>query len=653
MQPRGTLLRQSIRGGKFVGAILAAAHSVAAVPVKPWQTGMVMGITAASLSLRPSLMPRTDTSQTAITAGSYGLGFAVGAGLNHTLNGISKASLGFGGREITEAAAAVRKTHIRLGFVGAGAAIGLLASRMDKFSGKSPHADALESAGRAVFVAGAGSIGAQVHGAIVNHFAHTPKSASRLSWIMAGAELAALVGFLEVRRQQHERVNWQTPSASTVFKAEAAVGAGYLLVKGEQSLAKNIITRLVGAPKWRVHGVIAGLAGAVGVGALWWKYHNQPPAPPAPELSSPLPTVSGADVAAGAGDRHEDSLDGPGIEFLQGAVPKAEIARVMGAAVADPIRVAVGLKSAPKPEQRAELAFNRLKELGGFDRAYLAVEIPSGSGDINDQVSAPAEYFAKGDIASVLLPYSDRASVLSLDRVDDGAATTRRFLELVKEERDRRAAAGQPNPQVVMYGLSLGAWAGQESHKHEGVAGFDPLVDRALWIGSPGPSSWRQEVLFSDKPKYQQGRERVFEFSDLSELEQLTPEQRSQYDFYLHSHATDPVVHVDSTMFYRRPLWLEGEHRGTAKTPEYYGFVPGVSFLQELGDSIAAAASEHDPKFQSDAHNYTTAMPADIRHAWFPNEFSDDDQAKVEAALRQHQGRQRAWRDTGEAPYGS
>jgi hypothetical protein len=124
-----------------------------------------------------------------------------------------------------------------------------------------------------------------------------------------------------------------------------------------------------------------------------------------------------------------------------------------------------------------------LEDAGGFDRSYLSIALPTGSGWVDpDQVEA-MEDWADGDIASVSVRYSaaPSAAVLLLQRglAEDSAEA------LIREVADRVAAyPADDRPQIIVHGQSLGATVGTD------ILAADPALEDAvsvaLWQGLPG-----------------------------------------------------------------------------------------------------------------------------------------------------------------------
>jgi len=77
-----------------------------------------------------------------------------------------------------------------------------------------------------------------------------------------------------------------------------------------------------------------------------------------------------------------------------------------GGCCQEPIRVYVGLDSAPSPEERAQLAVRELDRTGPFDRKVLVVFTAAGTGYINPDASNSIEYLYSGDTALVTMQCS-------------------------------------------------------------------------------------------------------------------------------------------------------------------------------------------------------------------------------------------------------
>ena len=165
-----------------------------------------------------------------------------------------------------------------------------------------------------------------------------------------------------------------------------------------------------------------------------------------------------------------------GSRFTGTAVPGDEI----GPGAVDPVRVFVGVRAAETVEERARLAVDELERLGAFGRARILVCSATLRGYVNPIPVAAEEHLSGGDVASVVVQYHDKRTLLMPAKVPIAARTHRALLE----ELRRRVPPG--GAEVCVYGESLGAWASQNVFRGGGVRALDEArVARALWIGTP------------------------------------------------------------------------------------------------------------------------------------------------------------------------
>jgi hypothetical protein len=121
-----------------------------------------------------------------------------------------------------------------------------------------------------------------------------------------------------------------------------------------------------------------------------------------------LATVSGSDGSL----LPLESIDREGRKFLGCATSPERIAEVMGEEdVKSPIRVFAGIGSAETPEERARLAVAELERLGGLERRRVVVYSPAGTGLVNPVPPETEEYMMRGDVASLVVQYSQKRSV--------------------------------------------------------------------------------------------------------------------------------------------------------------------------------------------------------------------------------------------------
>jgi uncharacterized membrane protein len=312
------------------------------------------------------------------------------------------------------------------------------------------------------------------------------------------------------------------------------------------------------------------------------------------------------------------------------AVRPDQIEQVMGEpAVAQPIRVFVGLESAPTEADRVAMALSELERTGAFDRELLMVISPTGTGYVNYVAVETAAYLTRGNIASVAMQYSLRPSPLSLDRVREGRRQYRMLIDAIHNALQERPP--DKRPRVVLFGESLGAWTSQDAFEHRGTQGLmDAGVDRAIWIGTPYMSKWRQEVLLDDRPDVD--RALVGRFNDFGELEALDPEARGKLRFVMITHDNDAVGHFGLDLLVRAPDWLGPAATRAATVPGAEQWRSPITFVQTLVD-MKNAANVVPGQFEAKGHDYRADLARFIREVYrLP--ATDTQLAAVEAALR-------------------
>ena len=63
------------------------------------------------------------------------------------------------------------------------------------------------------------------------------------------------------------------------------------------------------------------------------------------------------------------------------------------------MRAYVGLESAPSEQERVDLAMRELERTGAFDRSWLMVASPTGTGYVNYAAPSILEFLTRGDCA--------------------------------------------------------------------------------------------------------------------------------------------------------------------------------------------------------------------------------------------------------------
>ncbi|NEW46620.1 hypothetical protein GV792_19135 [Nocardia cyriacigeorgica] len=219
----------------------------------------------------------------------------------------------------------------------------------------------------------------------------------------------------------------------------------------------------------------------------------------------------------------------------------AEGRRFVSGAPQGPVRVYVGLASAPDLESRVALAVDELERSGGLRRSHVVIAVPTGSGWIDANAIRGLDQRFDGDVALVGLQYSYAPSWVTFAFGREAAVTSARALFTAVEQR---IATMEIKPRLHIYGQSLGALGGSAIFTDD--ADQDRRTCSVLWAGPPAGDVHRTGATVL-------------------------------------ANTSDPVVHWSPSLLWRAPD-LRGA-RADAPIPRW---LPVVSFVQTTADLLAA-----------------------------------------------------------------
>jgi len=299
-----------------------------------------------------------------------------------------------------------------------------------------------------------------------------------------------------------------------------------------------------------------------------------------------------------------DTLDLEGRRFVGNALSREILAVTDDGAdvrtVTDPIRVYVGLNSAPTEADRVELAMRELRRTNAFDRKVLMAVSPTGTGYVNYVACESLEFLTRGDCAIVAMQYSERPSPLSLDRVWQGRQHFRLLIDAISEEIAARPV--DRRPKLVVFGESLGAHTSQDAFLHQGTQGLvDAGVDHAIWIGTPFASGWKREVLGPDRPDTDPSLVGVFDH--FGQYAALAPTDRERVRYVMITHDNDAVAKFGLDLLVQAPEWLGPPEMRPASVPHGEVYRTPTTFVQTLVD-MKNAATVVAGKFEAKGHDY-------------------------------------------------
>jgi uncharacterized membrane protein len=288
-----------------------------------------------------------------------------------------------------------------------------------------------------------------------------------------------------------------------------------------------------------------------------------------------------------------------GRRFVTNAPIPAHINSIMGTDDAvEPVRVFVGYDGAQTVEGRVALALAELKRTGAYDRKLLIVSAPAGTGYVNTLPMEVADYTMHGDVASVAVQYARLPSLLALHQTPVGAEAHRLLLEGISAALSEKPV--EDRPTVVVYGESLGAWAGQDAFIGDDLDQLDALgVDKALWVGTPYYSRFRNDALANEV--LNDGL--VEEVNAVEDL--VAPPSQRRVTFL--THYNDPINLINATLFLREPPWLTESPRKPG-LPEDQEWVPMLTALQSMVDAVNAT-NPIPGIFRATGHDYRLDLP--------------------------------------------
>ena len=455
---------------------------------------------------------------------------------------------------------------------------------------------------------------ATVVGVLQESFERAGSRRSRTLAAIAPASAAlAAVSAWRVRRRAHLDTDLPPEEVQASLVKSVAFGIGVAasmsaLGAGERKFA-DALSRAVArvlpgnSEVWRpvAHAfTLAGLGAGtrvLAVKALHQIEHQQEAAEPAFDIPPPNRLLSGSVES----QVPFDTLSRAGRRYVWMACAPDKIAEVMGEpAVATPIRAYVGLASAATEQERVALTMRELERTGAFDRAWLMIASPTGTGYVNYAAAAILEFLTRGDCATVAMQYSARPSPLSLDRVREGRLHAQMLGAAI---RDRVAAcAPDKRPKVVLFGESLGAWTSQDGFVDQGTQGLvEAGIDYAIWIGTPHFSKWKERVLYDERPDVD--RALVGRFNDIGEWEALDPATRERIRYVMITHYDDGVGVFGPELAIQAPEWLGDPQTRHASVPKGMRWAPVTSFFEVLVD-MKNAANVVPGVFAAKGHDY-------------------------------------------------
>lgn len=303
---------------------------------------------------------------------------------------------------------------------------------------------------------------------------------------------------------------------------------------------------------------------------------------PAYETPAQSPMVSGSPESLVP----FDTLSREGRRFVNMTLSREEISAVMGEpAVADPVRVFVGLDTAAEVEDRVDILMDELIRTNAFDRKVLCLASPTGSGYINYVLAEALEYMTLGDCAIATMQYSMLPSSMSLTRTGLAVEQNRDLMHAITGYL--RGMAPERRPRFVLFGESLGALTMQDVYRRRTVEAMDrDFVHSSIYLGTPSATEFAKAWRLNPSKIDPNGV--MVEVDAFGDYLNLPDEQRSRIRHVLISHYDDPIPKFGTNIFLRRPWWLGSPDERPPRVPKSTKWRPGVSFVLTGIDLINA-----------------------------------------------------------------
>lgn len=254
----------------------------------------------------------------------------------------------------------------------------------------------------------------------------------------------------------------------------------------------------------------------------------------------------------------------------------------------EPIRIYAGLVPGRSIRNAARQVIAEMERTGAFWRNTIVIQMPAGSGWLNNWSTCSYEFLTRGNCATVTLQYDVLASVFSY--VVDPDGPVRAAWELITAVKHRLEDLPEGDrPRLYFAGESLGAYAILDNY--ESVDDLLAACEGAVFSGPPRMSRFTSE-LQRDPGSLE--RVPVIDGGKHIRFAAATPHTR--HDAFGHSypqtwqrprvliaqHASDAIVWWDKALAFRRPGWIHEPQPDTAYADTFKEmfWAPFITFWQ-------------------------------------------------------------------------
>jgi uncharacterized membrane protein len=284
------------------------------------------------------------------------------------------------------------------------------------------------------------------------------------------------------------------------------------------------------------------------------------------------------------------TLGAQGRSFIAGGGSAEEISGFHGDKPArKPIRIYAGLNSAETISTRAELILEEMKRVGAFERSFLIVVTPTGTGWIDPAAVDPIEVMHRGDTAIVGMQYSYLMSPMALlvepDMAPDSAVA---LVNTIYEYW--RQLPSESRPKLYLHGLSLGSYGSEKALSPLNM--IDNPISGTLWSGptfrnpiwkhltrnrNPDSPAWLPRI----------GDGRTVRFTNQENALDIPGGRWSRMRLVFLQYASDPITFFEVASAFRPPVWMTDER--APDVLESMRWYPLITMFQLAVDMLICA----------------------------------------------------------------
>ena len=288
------------------------------------------------------------------------------------------------------------------------------------------------------------------------------------------------------------------------------------------------------------------------------------------------------------------ALGQQGRRFVSNGPRARDIRSITGAPAKEPIRIYAGYIPGRSFAQAAKKVRSELQRTGALRRDTIVIQMPAGSGWINNWSASSYEFLTAGDCVTVTMQYSYLPSVFAY-LVDKNAPkrAAAELISVVQEEIDKLPE--EDRPRLYLAGESLGAYAIMDNfqNKEELLA----ACSGAVFSGPPRMTHFTQRLRRDIG-----SLERLPVIDDGQHVRFVAQPEHSRHDAFgndfpsswrrprvlIAQHASDAIVWWDLNLMFRRPTWMHEPQPETlrADTLRHLRWAPFITWWQIGLDQI-------------------------------------------------------------------